>query len=321
MNRFILAGCVSIVAAPSFAEEAETPTGLAAALIEAAAQTGDASQISAVANAAREVFADDADAIDAFAAAKIAALVPPETTPGPNSETAPDMTAAAEAEIPAAAPERKSASWSGKMAASAVLANGNSENMAVGLLLDARRENGQLAHNIDGYIDYGRSDGVQNLKRWGGAYQLDYKFSDRAFAYGRISYDEDQFSGFDYRLFAGAGAGYFLAQSDMLKWKIEGGPGYQYSPVDDTRQVQKELALYGGTELDWTIREGLIFEQDVKIVWTEPTTTIVSLTGLSAALTEKLAAGIAYEYRYETSPPPGRKNTDTVFKANISLGF
>ncbi|MEZ5914111.1 MAG: hypothetical protein R3C42_00600 [Parvularculaceae bacterium] len=54
MNRFILAGCVSIVAAPSFAEEAETPTGLAAALIEAAAQTGDASQISAVANAARK---------------------------------------------------------------------------------------------------------------------------------------------------------------------------------------------------------------------------------------------------------------------------
>jgi len=306
-------GAIATLLSPAFAGETPPPPGLAAALIEAAAKTGDAAQIAAVANAAKEVFPDNADAIEAFAATRIAAVAPPDAEP----ESPPD----AAAETADAPPADKPDGWTGKVAASAALASGNSENMAVGLLLDARREAGRIAHNLDGYVDFGRSNGVQNLKRWGAAYQLDYQFSERAYAYGRLSYDEDQFSGFDYRLFGGGGGGYFIRKSDAFTWKIEGGPGYQYSPIDDTRAIQKEIAIYAGTELDWVIREGLKFEQDVKAVWTDPTTTFVSLTGLSAALTEQLAAGVAYEVRYETNPPLGRQNTDTVLRANISVGF
>ncbi len=299
-----LAAALAAAASPALAAEPAAAPGPAAAMIEAAAKTGEAAQVSAVANAAKEVFPDYAAAIDAMAAEKIAALDPP---PPPE---------------PAAAPEApKPDGWTGKLGASAVIASGNSENMAIGMLLDARREGARIAHNFDAYIDFGKSNGVQNLKRWGAAYQLDYKFSDRAYAFTRFSYDEDEFSGFDYRLFAGAGAGYFLAKSDAFTLKVEGGPGFQYSPVDDTRAIQKEFALFGATELDWVIRDGLKFEQDFKTVWTSPTTTLVSVTALTAALTENLSAGVGYELRYETNPPLGRKNTDTLLRATVNLGF
>lgn len=282
--------------------------GPVAAMIEAAARTGKAEQVSAVADAAKEVFPDYAAAIDALAAERIAALAPSEKT----AEAAP---AAPPAE------EKKPDGWTGKLAASAVIATGNSENMAIGMALDTRKESGKIAHNLDAYIDYGKSNGVQNLKRWGAAYQLDYKFSDRAYAFGRLSYDEDHYSGFDYRLFAGGGAGYFLSKTDALTWKVEGGPGYQYSPIDDTRVTQKEIAVYASTEVDWVIREGLKFEQDFKTVWTSPTTTFVSMTSLTAALSDAISAGVGYEYRYETDPPFGKKKTDTLLRATVSLGF
>jgi putative salt-induced outer membrane protein len=287
------------------ADEGATPS-IARAMIDAAEKSGDAGEVAAVTQAAKKVFPDFAEEIDAYAKPKIAALTPPE--------------APAEA-----APEKKIApalgAWEGKLGASAAVAKGNSENTAIGVFLDARREAERTAHNVRGYADFGRSNGAQNLKRWGSLYQFDYKFNDRTYAFARVSYDEDAFSGYDYRLFGGGGVGHFLAKSDRVTWKLEAGPGYQYSPVDDTRAIEKELAIYAGTQLDWVIRPGLTFEQDFSAVWTDPTTTLVSLTGLSASLTDSLAAGVGYEWRHETDPPLGRKKTDTLLRANINYGF
>lgn len=280
---------------------------IAAGMLDAAEATGDPDQLRAVADAAKAVFPDYADAIEANAAARIVALTPPEEVDPP------------------AAPETKSllalGPWEGKARLGAALSSGNSDNAGVGLAFEAERAAGDFTHKLTGYADIGRANGVLNQKRWGAAYKLDYNFSDRSYSYGRLAYDEDEFSGFDYRLFAGAGLGHFLSKSERLTWKLEGGPGFQYSPVDDTREVQQELALYAASETDWTIRDGWVFEQDVTVTWTDPTTTITSVTALTTALTDAIATGVSFNYRYETNPPPDRVNTDTVLRANLTYGF
>ena len=310
-----------ILASPAFA--ADPPPALAQAMVDAAAESQDPAQITAVAEAAKKVFADNAQAIDAYASGLIAALTPPEPAPDAVAEAG----AVAESEVPESGDADAQygvfafSPWDGKIAASAVVANGNSENVAIGVLVDARREAGDFAHNVKANFDTGRSDGVQNLKRWGAAYQLDYNFSDRTYAFGRLSYIEDEFSGFDYRLFAGAGLGHFYFKSDELSWKVEAGPGYQYSPIDDTRAISKEFAMYAASETDWVIRDGLKLEQDFSVTWTSPTTTLTSLTALTAAITQTISAGMGYEVRYETNPPDLRKHTDTVLRANLAVGF
>ncbi|MEZ5897030.1 MAG: DUF481 domain-containing protein [Parvularculaceae bacterium] len=308
-----------ILASPAFA--ADPPPALAQAMVDAAAESQDAAQIHAVSEAAKKVFADDAQAIEAYAAALIAALTP-EPAPEKVVETAVvELDAAKDGDADAQYGVFAFSPWDGKIAASAVVANGNSENVAIGVLVDARREAGDFAHNFKANFDTGRSDGVQNLKRWGAAYQLDYNFSDRTYAFGRLSYVEDEFSGFDYRLFAGAGLGHYYFKSDALTWKVEAGPGYQYSPIDDTRAISKEFAMYAASETDWVIRDGLKLEQDFSVTWTSPTTTLTSLTALTAAITQTISAGMGYEVRYETDPPDLRKHTDTVLRANLAVGF
>jgi len=310
-QALLISACLSLSTAAQAQDVGEVALpDLARAMLQSAYDTGDASQVSAVANATKSVFPDYAEAIDIIAARQVAELTPIEA----------DVTTEAEAAPPKGGLFAISP-WEGKFQAGASFASGNSDNTAVGVLLDAARETGKFKHNINAYFDIADSSGVQTQKRWGAAYQLDYNVSDRLYAFGRAAYDEDEFSGFDYRLFGGGGIGYYLAKGEPLNWKIEAGPGYRYSLIDDTRETSSDIALYAASETDWIIREGFLFEQDFNVTWTDPTTTFVSLTALTTALTDSISTGISFEYRYETNPPLGRENTDTVFRANLAYGF
>lgn len=329
--RHIFLSSVAFAAAAALPAAAAAQDGaipdIAQALLNAAYGTGDGDEIAAVKKAVAQVFPDYADAINADAAAQIAALAPAQATEA--SETTDPANAQSAAPPPDSARTGLFAirPWTGKIQAGASLASGNSDNLAIGLLVDAARETGDFTHNLNGFFDIAEADpaggGQRTLtqKRWGGAYQLDYNFSPRSFAYGRFSYEEDEFSGFDYRLFAGAGLGHFLYKTEPFSWKVEGGPGFRYSPIDDTREIDQDFALYGATEIDWVIRNGVTFEQDVSSTWTSSTTTIQSITALTTSITEGLATTLAFEFRYETDPPLGRENTDTVARASIAYGF
>jgi putative salt-induced outer membrane protein YdiY len=307
MTRILISGAAAFlfVSASAKAEEAPIPD-VAAAMLKAAYDSGERAEIEAVAKAVKAVFPDYEKAINANVEAKLAALAPEEPAPPP-----PKPVYGWRAVKP----------WDGKISASGVLSSGNSENAAAGVSVDAARNDGDFKHNIKGFFNLGESNNVTNQKRWGLSYKLDYNFGERTYVYGRFAYEEDQFSGFDYRLFSGAGLGHYFAKSERFSWKAEGGPGHRYSPIDDTREIEEELAVYGATELDWLIRDGVKFEQDFSATWTEPTTAFQSVTSLSTQLWGDISTGLSFEYRYETDPPPGRENTDTVAKASLIYGF
>ena len=306
---------------------------IAQALMQAAYDTGNPAEIAAVARAVKAVFPDYTAAIDAQSQASLAALLAAgETAPenaGPedaNSEDASPEDEGSENEDPdqTDAPPRGFFAlrpWDGKVNASGLFSAGNSENIAGGLAVEGVRKVGPLTHNIRGFFDIGRSSGVTNQKRWGASYQLDFQIGDATYAYTRASYEEDEFSGFDYRVFVGAGLGHFYYDTETFKLKIEAGPGFRYSPIDDTREIEQEAAFYASNEIDWIIRENVTFGQDLNATWTEPTTTFQSVTTLNTKLTEALSTGLSFEYRYETEPPEGRENFDAIARASLIYGF
>lgn len=296
-------------------EDALVIPEIAAAMLEAAEDSGETEEIMTVARAVKAVFPDYAAAIDQSAQAMVASLAPDAETVEPQQTVAADAPEEKPQGLLAVSP------WDGKISASGVLSSGNSDNAAVGVAIDAARADGDFTHNVTAYFDLGESNNVTNQKRWGAAYQLDYNFGARTYAYGRFAYDEDEFSGFDYRLFAGAGLGHFFVKSDAVKWKLEGGPGYRYSPIDDTREIDQGFAAFAASELDWMIREGVTLEQDVNVTWSSPTTTLQSVTALTTKIWGDLSTGLSFEYRYETDPPAGRENTDTLAKASLIYGF
>ena len=305
---------------PAIAQNNGLIPNIAQALLEAAYESGDPAEIAAATKAVKAVFPDYEAAISDQSATKISALIPAEASGGTPAQAPVAVAHTIAAKTPTGGLFAVSP-WEGKIEASALFSSGNSENSAVGILIDASRVSGSFVHNVDAFFNLGSSAGVLNQKRWGAAYKLDYTLSERTYAYGRIAYEEDEFSGFDYRLFAGAGLGHYFAKSDHFTWKVEGGPGYRYSPIDLTREIDQNFAAYASSEIDWLIREGLTFEQDWNVTWTSPTTTFQSITSLNTVLWGDISTGISFEYRYETNPPLGRENTDTLAKASLIYGF
>ncbi|MFZ5617164.1 MAG: DUF481 domain-containing protein [Pseudomonadota bacterium] len=336
-----------LAAPPAAAEEAPPSTAspgalaapglpdIARQLIDAAFRTEDAAQVAAVADAAKQVFPGFEDAIDAYASEKRAALSSPLFTGGARDEVVVAAELAKERKAPAVEAEPNPVdlkpgkapeflglgAWKGRVGASGVIATGNSQNTAAGLQIEAHREIGALTHNLAAHFDYGKSRGNATQQRWGAAYKVDVDGGEDFYGFARFSYEEDAFSGFDYKLFGGLGVGRRLFKSEPFKWKVEGGPGYQYAPLDDTRAIDRQAAVYASSETDWTIREGVRFEQDLSATWTSPTSTLVSQTSLMTVLTDTLSTGLTYLYRYETDPPAGRVSEDTTIRLNLTYGF
>ncbi|MEQ8934227.1 MAG: DUF481 domain-containing protein, partial [Amphiplicatus sp.] len=291
----------------------EAPPEVARAMLDAAAATGEMSQISAVANAARSVFPEHIEAIDSYAEGLTVRLLIGATSDLVMVKAKPakepprvevDDSVDAEELQPAEPPTwLKLGDWDGKATASGIVATGNSDTAAAGLHIDARREFSYFTHNISLYFDYGTSKGVKSQQRWGAAYKLDYLLGDNTYAYGRVSYDEDEFSGFDYKVFGGLGIGHNFYDTKTFKLKVEGGPGYQYSPIDNSREIDNRAAFYASGELHWIIRPGLKFQQNLNATWTSPTSTLISNSAITTALTDTLSTGISFLYRYETDPP------------------
>ena len=227
----------------------------------------------------------------------------------------------------------------GSFEASLANATGNTENLAVGLSGELDYERGRLTHNLNASANYAESAEAGGGEREATqqnafvAYELDVATGDRGFAFGRLRYERDEFSGFNQRLFAGLGYGYRFYEGPVRNWKVTGGPGVRVVEVDDpvpdplTGEVPEgggwmtDFSVYAASEFEWDIRENVGFEHDANVTYTGPNTTFETEVALKTALTEVLAARMSYFVRHETAPPLEREPTDTLLRAGIVVDF
>lgn len=234
-------------------------------------------------------------------------------------------------------PKKGEESWDGQIAFSASSATGNTENTVLGLAFDARRIHGRYTHDIQSGINYVESsktndDGdrvsERTQDRWFAQYRLEAQTADRTFVYGRVRYEEDQFSGFENRVFLGAGIGHNWIETDGMKWSVLAGPGYQYAELErseDTEMTEADdpsgLAVYAGSVFNWDVRENVVFDHSLDATWTEDNTTAETVFGLKTKLTESISSRLNYRIKHETDPPENREATDTLLSASVVYGF
>ncbi|WP_306250599.1 YdiY family protein [Parvularcula sp. IMCC14364] len=231
--------------------------------------------------------------------------------------------------VPAVCAQETGSEWEGSVEFSAANATGNSETTNLGLGLVAKRKVGRFLNTITSAANFAESESLETQNNWLVAYQVDFDLDDRTYAYGRAQYEEDQFSGFDNRLFLGAGLGRFLIEQEGKVWKVEGGPGYRLSTIETPAppvpagfdEEESEFALYASSDFDMTIREGVDLTHDLASTYTQSNTTVTTTVGLVTQLTNALSSKLSYQVDYETDPPVGREDTDTLLKASVLFTY
>ena len=296
--------------------QAELPEPVRA-MIDAAIATGDEGKVRTVADIARQTNPADGQEIDAILAIFEA-----------------DLAARKQAEAAEREAKIRSASlfeaWSGKGEFGAFRATGNTSNTGVTLGLTLDRQGIAWRHRVTGRADYQRAGGVTTREQFLGRYEPNVNVSERVYVYALAQYERDRFQGFSGRYAISGGIGYHALKQDDVQLSLKAGPAYRVTEFVDGRSESRIAGLIG-VDFDWSITDRLKLTQDTNAVAEtggsavaiidSRNTSIDLITGLNAKINDSLSARFSYAVEYDSNPPAGAVQTDTLSRVTLIYDF
>lgn len=236
--------------------------------------------------------------------------------------------------LPAHAQDASENGWSGEGSLSAGVTTGNTETTDLGLGVDATRTMNLWKIGLKASADYGETDGAETKNRIFLGTNLDRQINDRLFGFGQLSYEQDEFSGFDSRAFIGGGLGYEVLTGETTQWTVRGGPGLKIDEIQavlDATTVPTTVLSPATTEESFgataqsnfahQFNDNVAFTNDTKALYAETSTQLGNIAAITATLTNTLSARVSFEVRHDTDPVDGFEATDTISRVSLVYGF
>jgi putative salt-induced outer membrane protein len=309
----VLAPFALAVAAPAAAELPQPVR----AMIEAAIATNDEAKVRTVVELAKATNPADVADIDALNAAFVARK-------GEEKRLA--EAKRLEAIREASVLER----WRGRGELGGSRATGNSPSLGLAAGLDIKREGIDWTHSLRGRADYQRTNGIVTREKYFAAYEPRYQIANDLFAYGLGQFERDTIQGYDARYAVSAGLGWQPVKRPDLNLALKAGPAFRRTEFT-SGESDSRLAGLLGLDFDWTFADGVKLTQDSNLVaetggtatvlFDSRSTTLALVTGLEARITGKLSSRFAYQVDYNSDPPAGRVDTDTISRVTLVYGF
>lgn len=288
------AAVLALAAAPALA--APLPPEVAR-MISAAAETG---QLGPVADVARRAYPEAVAEIDA----QVAAL-----TSRADDERIERIKALSFRE-----------GWTGEGQAGGFVSSGNTRDVGVSAGLSFNKETLRWRHEVKLASEYQRSAGEVSKERYLMGYAGQWKLNGRAFVSLAVSGERDRFAGFRSRFSESVSIGYRVVERPDLRLDLQAGPALRqvdyYGSGDEIA-----FAARFGSDLSWTIRPDLVFTQNTAAFLDSVSSTVSATTALTTKLRSDLSARAAFDLRYESEPPAGRKSTDTTLRTSLVYSF
>ena len=170
---------------------------------------------------------------------------------------------------------------------------------------------------------YSEVDSQRNAEKYDFATYLSYNFTDNAYVFGRIVYETDKFSGFDYQVNYVAGFGWNIYELKKFTWDAEAGAGYRTSAIrpPSTEKNQDEAIATLSTKLQWQMTDNTEFNQYVSYEVGEDLNITYSNSELSVGLMDNLALKLSYNIKHSSKVPVNTDKTDSETLLSLSYAF
>jgi len=267
-------------------------------MVEAAARSGDQARIDAVVAVAKETNKGAEAQIDRIVA---------------------DISAARAAEREAKlATAGFLENWTGSGQLGAAIITGNVEQKSFTAGLDLQRDGLKWRHRANALFDIIDNESGPDQQRILAGYQVDYKVSDRLYAFGRGDYETNREAGIERRFAESVGLGWRAVAAERVTWDIEAGPALR-----QTRFVtgdDNSLAVRSASRFLWQLSATSAFTNDTFLFW-DDAGTINSTTALTARLFGSLSARLSLNLAWEEQPPLGLEPLDTTSPVTLVYTF
>lgn len=232
------------------------------------------------------------------------------------------LAAPALAQTPAPPP-----AWQGEGSLGAGVTTGNTSTTDANAGLKLKHNGAAWTESGEFQADYAKTSGAETKNRLAAAGQIGRNFTDRLSGYGRVSWENDRFSGFANRYFVGVGAAYKAIDSKPTQWTLEIGPGYR---VDEVRTIpatgttplapahtEKSFGVSAGSHVKQQINDKVALTNDTDVIYSSASTQVKNTLAVTFQLIGNLSGRLSYDVRYDTDPPNTFKSTDTATRVSL----
>lgn len=201
-----------------------------------------------------------------------------------------------------------------------LLSTGNTDNIGVHAAVDLKRDGLDWRHKLRVLTEYQESNNVRTREHYLVAYETNYKFAQRFYAYGATQFESDRFFGYNQRYAGSLGLGYSAQQGRLTALDIELGPAFRITDFNDGTQ-EHNVAARGSVDFSYRLNPGLTISNNSAAYLQSANSTLASTTALKAKLFGPVSGEFSYSVQFESMPPEGRRNTDTTSRAALVYQF
>lgn len=223
-------------------------------------------------------------------------------------------TAIAESAVPDT--DISAATWKSSVEIGFVKTAGNTETETLNAKAKAETEREKWRHTINLEALNSSDKSVATAERYMLSGQSSFKMGKKNFFFVLVSYEDDRFSGYEYRVTESVGYGRRVIGEPALTLDLEIGPGARQSKLD-SGDNEDELLARGAAKLMWKVSNTSKFTEDLSTEVGENVTVTKSVTALSAKVNGSLSTKLSYTIKNTSDVPPGIEKTDSEMAVTL----
>jgi len=211
--------------------------------------------------------------------------------------------------------------WAGDFLLRMELERGDQRELEIDSRLELARDLDSWELKIRGDYERTKIEGIETEDSLYGRFDARKALTERLGIAGFISGENDQFSGYDYRIISGAGPSYKIFDRESLSWQVSAGPALQLVRTTVTDDTDLDLGLAAESLFRWRPVDRITFGADVSAYYSSRSTMLAELY-LEAEVLRRLGVRLSQEFDAEFNPPVGASsfNPTTLLSVVFKLG-
>ncbi len=211
--------------------------------------------------------------------------------------------------------------WSGEAEVGFVATTGNSETESFNARFALRNEAYPWRHETRLEALRSSDEDETTAERYLFAHKSDYRFGENRYLFGTVRYEDDRFSGYDYRISETFGYGRRVYEEPGVSLDLEAGFGGRHSLPEESDEREDEVILRGAGNLIWQISPSARFTEQLFVESGDRNTFTESVSALKLKINGNLATKLSYTVRHNTDVPEYTENTDTISSVTLVIDF
>ncbi|MCP4271603.1 MAG: DUF481 domain-containing protein [Gammaproteobacteria bacterium] len=216
--------------------------------------------------------------------------------------------------------------WKGNVEFGYVSSSGNTETTNINGKLHLEAEYSNWIQRLDLGAFTTSDNDVTTAKRFKIEYQGNKKLSDISYLFVNTSYEEDDFSGYQYRSTLTGGYGRNIYKENKMNLDAEIGAGIRQSETDEDiitglSDTENESMARFALKYLWQIEENRSLTSNLSVDAGEDTTISTFDVSFVTMVAGDLSLKVSYLARHTSEVPVDKEKLDTVTSINLLYAF